>query len=253
MAGLANLYTRDFFRLVKNRLTDHGLFAQWIQSYELDWDTARGNLRFARQSANAAFAGVDFLAHLYITEDIKTFFGNGPIHTDNRPLLEFSAPRHLFAGTLDIVRSFCARELVPSYSLFDCPEPKRVCGEIQAARIRDRIYKMGGRPQDYYNLGLALVAAGRHEEAFQALVRALRLDPAHEAAHLAKGKSGKPWPIFQKPCVSIRMMPNPTTAWPWPWSPTDNMKRPPATLTERFKSLPTMKMCAITWNRSGGV
>ena len=288
MAGLANLYTRDFFRLVKNRLTDHGLFAQWIQSYELDWDTfallgrtfasvfpggrlikigpvdylllahadgrdldcdtARGNLRFTRQSANAAFAGVDFLAHLFITEDIKTFFGNGPIHTDNRPLLEFSAPRHLFAGTLDIdrksvgrrrlsdttremleqkdadddlldlvafaagvnaplfshirydallpdqqeryldiVRSFCARELVPSYSLFDCPEPKRVCGEIQAARIRDRIDKMGGRPQDYYNLGLALVAVGRHEEAFQALIRALRLDPAHEAAHLAFG------------------------------------------------------------------
>jgi spermidine synthase len=148
MAGLANLYTRDFFLLVKNRLTGQGLFAQWIQSYEMDWDTfallgrtftsvfpggvmikigpvdymllaraddktldwniAQSNIVHAQKSKNAAFADAGFLAHLVVTEDLNVLFGNGPIHTDNMPHLEFSAPRHLFDGHLDIERKAAA-------------------------------------------------------------------------------------------------------------------------------------------------
>ena len=39
MAGLANLYSLEFFELARDRLTEHGIFAQWIQAYEMDWDT----------------------------------------------------------------------------------------------------------------------------------------------------------------------------------------------------------------------
>lgn len=39
MAGLANLYSLEFFQLVRQRLNSNGIFAQWIQSYEMDWDT----------------------------------------------------------------------------------------------------------------------------------------------------------------------------------------------------------------------
>ena len=39
MSGLANLYSLDFFRLVRSRLNENGVFGQWIQSYEIDWDT----------------------------------------------------------------------------------------------------------------------------------------------------------------------------------------------------------------------
>ena len=39
MAGLANVYTRQFFQLAKQRLTAHGFFAQWIQAYEMDAQT----------------------------------------------------------------------------------------------------------------------------------------------------------------------------------------------------------------------
>ncbi len=142
MAGLANLYTRDFFLLVKNRLTSQGIFAQWIQSYEMDWDTfallgrtfssafpggvmfkigpvdylllaradgrgldwdpARTNIDYAGKSTRADFPGTDFLAHLIVTEDLGRLFGDGSIHTDDRPYLEFSAPRHLYDGHLDI-------------------------------------------------------------------------------------------------------------------------------------------------------
>jgi spermidine synthase len=39
MAGLANLYSLEFFQQAKVRLTADGLFAQWIQAYEMDWET----------------------------------------------------------------------------------------------------------------------------------------------------------------------------------------------------------------------
>ena len=39
MAGLANLYTHEFFSLVRDRLNDNGIFCQWIHSYQMDWAT----------------------------------------------------------------------------------------------------------------------------------------------------------------------------------------------------------------------
>ena len=141
MAGLANLYTLEFFRLVKAHLGERGLFAQWIQSYEmdwdtfcllgrtfatvfdegalfkvgsgdylligfaegggLDWDTARDNLTYAQRSNHMVLREIASLAHLVVTEDLPHLFGPGPLHTDHRPRLEFAAPRRLYAGGLD--------------------------------------------------------------------------------------------------------------------------------------------------------
>ncbi|NQV41018.1 MAG: fused MFS/spermidine synthase [Candidatus Marinimicrobia bacterium] len=39
MAGLANLFTEEFFRLTKNRLNWDGVFIQWLPSYQMDWTT----------------------------------------------------------------------------------------------------------------------------------------------------------------------------------------------------------------------
>ncbi|NQT61825.1 MAG: fused MFS/spermidine synthase [Candidatus Marinimicrobia bacterium] len=39
MAGLANLFTEEFFRLTKNRLSWDGVFIQWLPSYQMDWTT----------------------------------------------------------------------------------------------------------------------------------------------------------------------------------------------------------------------
>jgi predicted membrane-bound spermidine synthase len=47
-AGVASLYTLDFYRLVRARLKPGGLFAQWVQGYEIDIPTVRmvlGTLR----------------------------------------------------------------------------------------------------------------------------------------------------------------------------------------------------------------
>ena len=296
MAGLANLYTLDFFRLVKERLRDKGIFAQWIQSYEMDWDTfallgrtfteafpegtmmkigpvdylfmgfagtgrldwniAVENIQYARRSSNVSFGGSTFLVHLVMTEDLRELFGPGPIHTDNRPYLEFSAPRKLYAAGLDldrivgakrrlsyetskilgassdpetfldliefagsanvplfsmlaiesltapqknrymaIVKHFCERALVPSYHVFIGSEPRKVCADIHVAKIRHRLNNSDHGGRDHYNLGLALIAAGREEEALEAFRQTVSLDPFHEEAYTALGllsaKAGK--------------------------------------------------------------
>jgi spermidine synthase len=39
MAGLASLFTREFFGLIRDRLTDTGIFCQWLHSYQMDWNS----------------------------------------------------------------------------------------------------------------------------------------------------------------------------------------------------------------------
>ena len=135
MAGLANLFTLEFFETAKGRLNSGGIFVQWIHSYDMDWSTfamvgrtfaeafpdgllmkmrstdflfvglpggktlnlavAYNNLAFAGQSKNIAIKDPKVLFNLIVTEDLKRFFGSGPFHTDNWPHLEFAAPKNL--------------------------------------------------------------------------------------------------------------------------------------------------------------
>jgi spermidine synthase len=69
MAGLATLFTSDFFSLVKDRLNENGIFCQWVHSYQMDWPTfAMIGRTFASVFANSllvstapSFDGHDFL------------------------------------------------------------------------------------------------------------------------------------------------------------------------------------------------
>ncbi|MEP6820051.1 MAG: fused MFS/spermidine synthase [bacterium] len=42
--GVANLFTREFFRLGRERLNDEGIFVQWLQIYQLSTDSLRSVL-----------------------------------------------------------------------------------------------------------------------------------------------------------------------------------------------------------------
>jgi spermidine synthase len=44
VSGVANLFTREFFELVRNRLTDTGVFVQWLQIYQLSTASLRSVL-----------------------------------------------------------------------------------------------------------------------------------------------------------------------------------------------------------------
>ena len=49
-AGVANLYTLDFYESVRERLAPRGLFLQWLQAYEVDAPTIRTVLCTARRA-----------------------------------------------------------------------------------------------------------------------------------------------------------------------------------------------------------
>src|SRR5437870_2471229 len=45
LAGVATLYTPEFFRIVRDRLTDGGVFSQWVQLYQLPTPVVAGIVR----------------------------------------------------------------------------------------------------------------------------------------------------------------------------------------------------------------
>ena len=51
-AGVASLYTQEFYRAVRDRLTPDGLFVQWVQAYEVDGFTVNTVLATARSVFN---------------------------------------------------------------------------------------------------------------------------------------------------------------------------------------------------------
>ena len=48
VAGVATLYTPEFFRIVRSRLTDAGVFCQWVQLYQLPLPVVAGIVRNLR-------------------------------------------------------------------------------------------------------------------------------------------------------------------------------------------------------------
>jgi spermidine synthase len=40
-AGVASLYTREYYQAIRDRLSDNGIFLQWLQSYDIDNQTIR--------------------------------------------------------------------------------------------------------------------------------------------------------------------------------------------------------------------
>ena len=48
--GVANLFTREFFQLGRDRLNDEGIFVQWVQIYQLSTDSLRSVLATFQQT-----------------------------------------------------------------------------------------------------------------------------------------------------------------------------------------------------------
>src|SRR3989337_2740372 len=41
IAGIANLYTREFYRVIKSKIKEDGIFAQWFHNYSMSPDDVR--------------------------------------------------------------------------------------------------------------------------------------------------------------------------------------------------------------------
>ena len=146
MAGLAALFTRDFFALAKDRLTAEGVFVQWMHAYQMDWETFalvgrtfagvfpnslllvtkpsgggtdyllvghkgqnRLNLAYAdskrayvQKSKNVVLKDPRLLYRMIVSQNLPQLFGPGEIHTDDRPRLEFTAPKLMYSDSRQI-------------------------------------------------------------------------------------------------------------------------------------------------------
>ncbi|HUT28322.1 MAG TPA: fused MFS/spermidine synthase [Sedimentisphaerales bacterium] len=154
MEGLATLFTREFFAMTKDRLTEGGMFVQFLHSYEMDWptfavvgrafaevfpnsvltlaepagtggdylfvgfqgqgrlslDNVRRNLQYAQQSKNIVLRDPRLLYRFVVSEDLRRLFGVGAVNTDNRPILEFAAPRLMYTRDLTIGDNIRSRQ-----------------------------------------------------------------------------------------------------------------------------------------------
>jgi spermidine synthase len=65
---------------------------------KLDASAAAQNLRFAQQSKNMTLLNHKLFYNLILSEDLEKLFADGPIHTEDRPYLEFAAPKLLYTS-----------------------------------------------------------------------------------------------------------------------------------------------------------
>lgn len=147
MAGVANLFSREFYRMARRRLADDGIMVQWFHGYSLFprelrmivntfrqvfphatlWRTIRGDYLLVGSASRLSIdyqrleqriaaseavredlaslrlaTPLDLLTLFLLDEDDLARFAKGaPENTDDRPLLEFAAPRALYASTTD--------------------------------------------------------------------------------------------------------------------------------------------------------
>jgi spermidine synthase len=144
MAGVSNLFTREFFILGIQRLKPGGVFCQWLQLYKISPDNLRSILRtfhdifphllvFEASEYDLLILGSfeplfidqgrlerrlsqprvkedlkrikvqslrDIISHfVFGTQEVPAFVQKAPINTDDNALLEFSAPKTLYADT----------------------------------------------------------------------------------------------------------------------------------------------------------
>jgi spermidine synthase len=146
MAGIANLYTSEFYREARARLAPGGLFVQWVQGYSLEpsdlrmvfrtfgtefphftlWRGEVADYLLLGQSSSADPLSLERLRalwpqpnlqtdfkklglgrpegllayHLLDDADLRRFAQDASFNTDNLTLLEFRAPKSLFAEDL---------------------------------------------------------------------------------------------------------------------------------------------------------
>src|SRR5437867_2938569 len=90
LAGVATLYTPEFFQIVRARLTEGGVFSQWVQLYQLPAAVVTGIVRYLAADQPADYFGHLLLGPAGVGELLKR---PGVAHRDDLPRLEFVAAR----------------------------------------------------------------------------------------------------------------------------------------------------------------
>jgi spermidine synthase len=81
------------------------LFVGFKGAQKLNLEQAERNLSYAQQSENISLADPKLLYRLIVSEDLSQIFGQGPVNSDNHPLLEFAAPKLMYQDDIAILQN----------------------------------------------------------------------------------------------------------------------------------------------------
>ena len=106
VAGIATLYTPEFFKIAKARLSEHGVFCQWIQLYQLPLPVVAGIVRSLRE----------VFPHVHVwfggTSDLVVLASERPLTYDRTWLAQLIGP----GGSLQsIAREWLSIESLDQY------------------------------------------------------------------------------------------------------------------------------------------
>ena len=123
LTGVSNLFTLEYWRLGRRRLSDGGVFCQWVQLYALPPEGFRSLVRtfievFPQAWMFETIPGSDALliAAPVLPEglpigptlgpaELAELAGDAPLNTDDRPWIEFEAPWWLNRSTGELNRA----------------------------------------------------------------------------------------------------------------------------------------------------
>ncbi|UCG32924.1 MAG: fused MFS/spermidine synthase [Phycisphaerales bacterium] len=217
LAGISNLFTREFFQICKDRLGPGGVFCSWLHGYSMSlqdfrmvartltdvfahvsiWELSKDDYLFVagdrppavplnhvlerlslasvRQDLYRIGLGTPakVLGRLIVSGNVlREWAATAPVHTDDNALLEFSAPRQLYAQeNTEIARALFARQRSPfEQDLVPAPEnPAHQALQEETADV--------SRARKLRLVALEHQKQGRYARALDALLQAYRLDP----------------------------------------------------------------------------
>jgi spermidine synthase len=213
LAGMANLFSLEFYQLCRERLTAGGIIIQWVHIYHMSSE----NLRIAINTFRSAFPHIsiwftmlgdifmlgsserltiDYLqlaerynipgvredlqrldireplallsCYLLDEEGVARFAADSRINTDDRPILEFSAPRSLYVKTAN-----SNHNLLSSFRTGDFPKMKNFDQQ-----------RVTGRASFWYHLGIAYDFKGMPSEARRRYEKAISVDADFAPAYV---------------------------------------------------------------------
>jgi len=213
LAGMANLFSLEFYQLCKDRLATGGVIIQWVHIYRISSE----NLRIAINTFRSVFPHtsiwytmlgdifmlgsnekltIDYLqvakrynipgiredmqrlsireplallsCYLLDEEGVARLTAGSGINTDNRPILEFSAPRSLYLETAN-----SNHDLLSSFRTEEFPKMKNFDQQ-----------RVTSRASFWYHLGAAYDFKGMPDEARRHYERAISLDTAFAPAYV---------------------------------------------------------------------
>ncbi len=216
IAGVANLYTREFYELARGKLRPDGAFAQWVQNYHMSPDDLRMILHtFAESFPHVSLWAVDesdlillgTLREQAISHRaLRTIFAENPAAREDLARLGFLDPFGLRAMYLmgnDGLRRFARGAELNSDDLprLEFSAPKHL--ESSTTGLNVRLLKdyredlrfagevdFPGRPRGWarYVMARALKAVGASEGSLREVTQAIAERPEHAEYHLLRAE-----------------------------------------------------------------